>query len=81
MNRHHRIKQVGEIDTVGFQPKLEISTNRIERPRSASLSKLQAHLIRAKQHLFTKTALAVFEVHGDGIVTDRLNRHDAHDLV
>jgi len=81
MHRHHRIKKMSQVDTVGFGGKFEISAGCIKSPRPPGLGQRQVGFIRAKEHTFKKTAVRRLVIDGERVVADGFSCNHAYNLV
>ena len=80
MHRHHRVKQVCQVDAPSLGSELESIARRIKSPRAPRLGQREVRFISAKQHPLAQRAIGGFVVDGQRVTTDWLGRDNADHL-
>jgi len=73
MHRHHGVKEIGQLDTLGLQGQLEFFRRGVKPPGATGFSQGDSRFIRTKEHPFTQPAVTI-PVYGiDGMLAQSLH--------
>ncbi len=80
VDRHHRVEQMRQRDTVGLGRQFERHPRRIKGPRPPGFGERQGRLVGAEQHPFQQATIRRLVVHSQSVVAHKFRGHHAHYL-